>query len=92
MKMQHGLISLFATNKIQARKKAEEFLRSYQKEKIRILAVEGLDIEGQNNNYEIEVQYYDNYEYFATFRSEDYIKIETEEEKQLKYIQSKYIL
>ena len=92
MKMQHGLISVIAQNKIEARKKAEEFLNSYQKKKIRILAVEGAEIEGENSYFEIEVQYYDNYEYFATFNSKDYVHIETEEEKQLKKIRSQHIL
>ena len=63
----HDLIDIYANNKADAKQKAIEFLSSYQKKDIFIIGVEGA-----NNHYEVEVQYYDKYEDNAVFISTDY--------------------
>ncbi|MBQ9023679.1 MAG: hypothetical protein IJ105_00490 [Bacilli bacterium] len=67
----HDLISIYASNKIEARNKTTDFLQCYKKEKIRIIAVEGI-----NNHYEVEVQYFDNYKECGVFSSDVFVDIE----------------
>ena len=81
MTRHHDLINVFAINKIEARKKVLELLHSYQKKKITIMAVEGAD-----NHYEVEVQYYDEYDICSVFVSEDFKEVEDSEALSLKYI------
>lgn len=81
MTRHHDLISVFALNKIEARKKVLEHLYAYQKKKITIMAVEGTD-----NHYEVEVQYYDEYDICSVFVSEDYKPVDDMDTLSLKYI------
>ena len=67
----YDLISVYATNKTEARNKITDFLECYKKEKIRIFAVEGI-----NNHYEVDVQYYDDYEDCCVFNSDDFVDSE----------------
>lgn len=75
----HDLISINANNKMEARQKTVEFLTSYQKEDIVILGVEGA-----NNHFEVEVQYYDRYESNSVFNTLDFIFLKEEDIQTLK--------
>ena len=78
----HDLIKIHGhiDNKVAARNIIAEFLVCYQKNKISILAVEGV-----KNRYEVEVIYYDNYEECSIFPSEDFIYPSTEDQFTLRY-------
>ena len=75
----HDLININASNKIAARQKAVEFLTSYQKEDIVILGVEGT-----NNHFEVEVQYYDRYESNSVYDTLDFVFLKEEDIQTLK--------
>lgn len=81
MTRHHDLISVIAQNKIEARNITLELLNSYQKKKITIIAAEGKD-----NHYEVEVQYYDNYDICAVFNTKDFKEVKDKDAKSLKYI------
>ena len=75
----HELFNISANDKIEARQKAVEFLSSYQKKDIEIIAVEGI-----RNHFEVEVQYYDNYEQNSVFSTLDFVFLKEEDIQTLK--------
>lgn len=80
MNRHHDLINLYANNKSTARHIVLEFLNSYKKKDILIIAVEGTD-----NHYEVEVQYSDDYKDCAEFNSNDFTLLTEKEVMSLKY-------